>query len=70
MLTSLDTKDIDVEAAKKKYCGPGKRIPPSVMEDLDAQIKNAKASDNRKLKKILKKRYLNPFDPKPHLNTV
>jgi hypothetical protein len=35
------------------------------MEALDAQIDDAKASGNRKLKKTLKNRYVNPFTYDP-----
>jgi hypothetical protein len=54
-------KDINLEAARKTFCGPGKLIPATEMEDLDAQINDAKASGNRKLKKALRNRYVKPF---------
>ena len=57
----LFMKDINLEAARRTFCGPGKLIPATEMEDLDAQIDDAKASGNRKLKKALRNRYVNPF---------
>jgi hypothetical protein len=54
-------KDINFEAARRTFCGPGKSIPAAEIEALDAQIDDAKASGNRKLKKALKNRYINPL---------
>jgi hypothetical protein len=39
--------------SRKKFCGPGNKIEPSVMEDLDRKIESAKQSGDRKLKKEL-----------------
>ncbi|KAK4152198.1 hypothetical protein C8A00DRAFT_35109 [Chaetomidium leptoderma] len=48
------TEEINIEAARREFCGPGKPIRASVMQDLDAQIDDAKATGNRTLKKTLK----------------
>ncbi|GAB1312304.1 Dynamin N-terminal domain-containing protein [Madurella fahalii] len=50
------TEDIDTEAAAREFCGAGKPIPASHIEDLEAQIADAKATGNRILKKALKQR--------------
>ncbi|KAH8812284.1 hypothetical protein F5884DRAFT_784973 [Xylogone sp. PMI_703] len=50
------SEDINVEAARKQFCGPNKKIQPSVMEQLDKDIKAAKENENKALKKQLKRR--------------
>ncbi|KAH6623816.1 hypothetical protein F5144DRAFT_584407 [Chaetomium tenue] len=49
-------EDIDMPAARREFCGPGKHISTATMESLDAQIEDAKAADNRVLKKALKQK--------------
>ncbi|KAK3291870.1 uncharacterized protein B0H64DRAFT_420096 [Chaetomium fimeti] len=49
-------EDIDMPAARREFCGPGKHISAAVMQTLDAQIDDAKAADNRPLKKALKQK--------------
>jgi hypothetical protein len=56
ILLILIWKDINEEASRKKFCGPGNRIEPSVMEDFDTKIEAAKRSGDRKLKKELHRR--------------
>ncbi|KAK4106679.1 hypothetical protein N658DRAFT_414629 [Parathielavia hyrcaniae] len=51
------TEDIDIRAARREFCGPRKPIDAPVLDDLDAQIEDAKATGNRMLKKSLKQRY-------------
>lgn len=43
-------------AARRQFCGPGRAIHPSVIDDLDTQIEDAKAMGNRTAKKALKQR--------------
>ncbi|KAL9106686.1 MAG: hypothetical protein Q9227_008338 [Pyrenula ochraceoflavens] len=50
------TDEIDEAKAKTAFCGPGKRIEHSAIDDLDRQIKVAKTSGDRKLKKRLQLR--------------
>lgn len=45
-----------MKAARKEFCGPEKAIPKEVMAQLDKDIKDAKARENRTLKKQLKQR--------------
>ena len=52
-------------AARREFCGPGKLISTAAMQDLDAQIEDAKAADNRVLKKALKQKYPPPPPPSP-----
>ncbi|KAK4235702.1 hypothetical protein C8A03DRAFT_46215 [Achaetomium macrosporum] len=49
-------EDIDIQAARREFCGPDKSIRDSVVDDLDAQIEDAKVTGNRMLKKALKQR--------------
>jgi hypothetical protein len=49
-------QEIDMAAARRQFCGPGRAIHPSVIDDLDTQIEDAKAMGNRTAKKALKQR--------------
>jgi hypothetical protein len=51
------TKDINVKALRGEFVGPGKRISPSVMNELDRQLSQAKMRGDRKSKKEIKRRY-------------
>ncbi|EAQ83066.1 hypothetical protein CHGG_10884 [Chaetomium globosum CBS 148.51] len=54
-------EDIDMPAARREFCGPGKPISTATIESLDAQIEDAKAADNRVLKKALKQKVAPPL---------
>jgi hypothetical protein len=49
-------KDINIETAKREFCGPGKRIPSDVLTRLEADINDAKRRHDRERKKELKRR--------------
>ena len=49
-------KVINLQAARREFCGPGKLIRADIINDLDAQIEDAKASGNTTAKKALKQR--------------
>lgn len=49
-------KDIDIKSARERFCGPGRAIPKNVIDNMDEEIRKAKASDNYVLKKQLKQR--------------
>jgi hypothetical protein len=49
-------QEIDIPAAKRAFCGPGRTIRASVIDDLEAQIEGAKAAGNSAAKKSLKQR--------------
>lgn len=53
----MNAQDINLEAARDQFCGPGKRISPAQMDGLDQEIANARSGRNRALKKELKLRY-------------
>jgi hypothetical protein len=53
----IELQDINEDTAKKEFCGPGKRIDSTVMDQLEMQITQAKSSGNKGLKKELKRRY-------------
>ncbi|KAK3306258.1 uncharacterized protein B0T15DRAFT_396538 [Chaetomium strumarium] len=48
------TEDIDIKSDRREFCGPDKVILDSVMDNLEAQIEDAKARGNRMQKKALK----------------
>lgn len=45
-----------MKAAQREFCGPNKRIPQGLMTKLDEDIKEAKARNNRSLKKQLRRK--------------
>lgn len=51
-------QDIDFKTAKRDLCGPGKRIPSEVVARLEADVENAKRSQDRHRKKELKRVYV------------
>lgn len=50
------SEDINHRAARLEFCGPSKKIPPSVMTQLDEEIAAAKSSGDRTRKKAAKKK--------------
>ncbi|KAG9255485.1 uncharacterized protein F5Z01DRAFT_56619 [Emericellopsis atlantica] len=50
------SEDINIEAAKREFCGPGKQIATEVIARLEEEIEDAKRSSDRQRKKELKKR--------------
>ena len=53
---TVSWQDINVKTHRKKFCGVGKRIDSATMDALDQQIEQAKNSNNKTLKKELKRR--------------
>jgi hypothetical protein len=51
-------QDINQKTARREFCGPDKRIPQLVMEELDQSIEDARESGNRVLKKELKRKHV------------
>ncbi len=51
-------QDINQKTARREFCGPGKRIDQSVMDELDIEIEEAKKTNDRVLKKKLKRKYV------------
>ncbi|KAE9366257.1 hypothetical protein N431DRAFT_419424 [Stipitochalara longipes BDJ] len=50
------SEDINQKTARREFCGPHKKIPLSVMEQLDKNIEYAKKNSNKTLKKELKRK--------------
>jgi hypothetical protein len=51
-------QDINQKTARREFCGPNKKILPTVMELLDKDIEDAKKNNNKTLKKQLKRKYV------------
>jgi hypothetical protein len=51
-------KDINETAAMKEFCGSGKRISPSIIQEIDQKKKAAKDAGNLKLSKEYKQQYV------------
>jgi hypothetical protein len=51
-------QDINQKTARREFCGPNKKILPTVMEQLDKDIEDAKKNNNKTLKKQLKRKYV------------
>ncbi|KAM4054595.1 dynamin family protein [Hirsutella rhossiliensis] len=49
-------EDINMDRARQEFCGPGKRVDPSVIEQLERNIAEAKEAGDKARKKDLKKR--------------
>lgn len=47
-------KDINVSSARNAFCGDGKQVPASEMEELESEIEAAKGAANEALRKELK----------------
>ncbi|EFQ96945.1 hypothetical protein MGYG_08870 [Nannizzia gypsea CBS 118893] len=52
------SESINQRNAEREFCGPGKKIPRPVLDNLDRDIRLAKANDDQTLKKELKRRQL------------
>ncbi|KAE8450710.1 hypothetical protein EG329_006055 [Mollisiaceae sp. DMI_Dod_QoI] len=52
------SEDINQKTARREFCGPSKKIPLSVMEQLDRDIEEAKKTNERALKKQLKRKHV------------
>ncbi|KAJ9136605.1 Ras GTPase family protein [Pleurostoma richardsiae] len=50
------SEDINLETARREFCGTGKKIPLAVVQQLDQEIDDAKRAGNAALKKQLKLR--------------
>ncbi len=51
-------QEINQKTARREFCGSDKKIPLSVMEQLDKDIEDAKKNNNKALKKQLKRKYV------------
>jgi hypothetical protein len=58
-------QDINQKTARREFCGLDKKIPESVMEQLDKDIEDARKSGNRVLKKELKRKHAACPPPTP-----
>lgn len=63
-------QDIDFKTAKRDLCGPGKRIPYEVVARLEADIEDAKRSQDRHRKKELKRVYVSFFGQLSQTNLI
>ncbi|KAN0095627.1 hypothetical protein V8E51_016338 [Hyaloscypha variabilis] len=50
------SEEINQKTARREFCGSDKKIQPSVMEQLDKDIEDAKKNNNKALKKQLKRK--------------
>jgi len=53
-------QDINQKTARREFCGPNKRIPESVMNQIDRDIEKAKADGDKAHKKELKRKSVGP----------
>lgn len=51
-------QDINQKTARREFCGPDKKISPSMMEQLDKEIEDARRNNDKSLKKQLKRKHV------------
>ncbi|KAH6700598.1 hypothetical protein BKA61DRAFT_705543 [Leptodontidium sp. MPI-SDFR-AT-0119] len=52
------SEDINQKTARREFCGPDKKISPSMMEQLDKEIEDARRNNDKSLKKQLKRKHV------------